>query len=69
MIRRFCAKRSRADVQNPRPASGAAFVKKLFLTNCVPPESRVVVKQFPSRHPLPLPVGEVAERSEAGEGK
>ena len=32
-------------------------------------ECRVVVKQFPSRYPLPLPVGEVAERSEAGEGK
>ena len=27
----------------------------------VPPESRMVVKRFPSRHPLPLPVGEVAE--------
>ena len=26
----------------------------------VPPESRMVVKRFPSRHPLPLPVGEVA---------
>ena len=26
-------------------------------------------KRFPSRHPLPLPVGEVAERSEDGEGK
>ena len=25
----------------------------------VPPESRMVVKRFPSRHPLPLPVGEV----------
>ena len=35
----------------------------------VPPESRMVVKRFPSRHPLPLPVGEVAERSEDGEGK
>ena len=35
----------------------------------VPPESRVVVKQFPSRRPLPLPVGEAAERSEDGEGK
>ena len=34
----------------------------------VPPESRMVVKRFPSRHPLPLPVGEVAERSEDGEG-
>ena len=33
----------------------------------VPPESRMVVKRFPSRHPLPLPVGEVAERSEDGE--
>ena len=28
----------------------------------VPPESRMVVKRFPSRHPLPLPVGEVASR-------
>ena len=27
----------------------------------VPPESRMVVKRFPSQHPLPLPVGEVAE--------
>ena len=35
----------------------------------VPPESRMVVKRFPSRHPLPLPVGEVAERSEDGEGQ
>ena len=35
----------------------------------VPPESRMVVKRFPSRHFLPLPVGEVAERSEDGEGK
>ena len=35
----------------------------------VPPESRMVVKRFPSRLPLPLPVGEVAERSEDGEGK
>ena len=26
----------------------------------VPPESRMVVKRFPSQHPLPLPVGEVA---------
>ena len=34
----------------------------------VPPESRMVVKRFPSRHPLPLPVGEVAS-SEDGEGK
>ena len=33
----------------------------------VPPESRMVVKRFPSRHPLPLPVGEVAS-SEDGEG-
>ena len=32
-------------------------------------ECRVVVKQFPSRHPLPLPMGEAAERSEDGEGK
>ena len=31
----------------------------------VPPESRMVVKRFPSRHPLPLPVGEVAS-SEGG---
>ena len=35
----------------------------------VPPESRMVVKRFPSRHSLCLPVGEVAERSEDGEGK
>jgi len=35
----------------------------------VPPESRMVVNRLPSRHPLPLPVGEVAERSEDGEGK
>ena len=35
----------------------------------VPPESRMVVKRFPSRHSLALPVGEVAERSEDGEGK
>ena len=28
----------------------------------VPPESRMVVKRFPSRHPLPLPVGEVAQQ-------
>ena len=34
----------------------------------VPPESRMVVKRFPSRHPLPLPVGEVAS-SEDGEGQ
>ena len=34
----------------------------------VPPESRMVVKRFPSRH-FCLPVGEVAERSEDGEGK
>ena len=33
----------------------------------VPPESRMVVKRFPSRHPLPLPVGEVASYSEDGE--
>ena len=33
----------------------------------VPPESRMVVKRFPSRHPLPLPVGEVASCSEDGE--
>ena len=36
----------------------------------VPPESRMVVKRFPSRHsPCLSPVGEVAERSEDGEGK
>ena len=35
----------------------------------VPPESRMVVKRFPSRHSLASPVGEVAERSEDGEGK
>ena len=35
----------------------------------VPPESRMVVKRFPSRHPLPLPVGEVASSSEDGEGQ
>ena len=36
----------------------------------VPPESRMVVKtvSVPAL-PLPLPVGEVAERSEDGEGK
>ena len=34
----------------------------------VPPESRMVVNRLPSRHPLPLPVGEVAECSEDGEG-
>ena len=34
----------------------------------VPPESRMVVKRFPSRH-FASPVGEVAERSEDGEGK
>ena len=36
----------------------------------VPPESRMVVKRFPSRHPLPLPVGEVAStaaRTERGQ--
>ena len=35
----------------------------------VPPESRMVVKRFPSRHFLASPVGEVAERSEDGEGQ
>ena len=35
----------------------------------VPPESRMVVKRFPSQHPLPLPVGEVASCSEDGEGQ
>ena len=36
----------------------------------VPPESRMVVNGFrPPALPLPLPVGEVAERSEDGEGK
>ena len=35
----------------------------------VPPESRMVVKRFPSQHPLPLPVGEVAGCSEDGEGQ
>ena len=35
----------------------------------VPPESRMVVKRFPSRYSPCLPVGEVAERSEDGEGK
>ena len=34
----------------------------------VPPESRMVVKRFPSRH-FASPCGEVAERSEDGEGK
>ena len=32
----------------------------------VPPESRMVVKRFPSRHPLPLPVGEVASSEDGG---
>ena len=32
----------------------------------VPPESRMVVKRFPSRHPLPLPVGEVASAARTG---
>ena len=35
----------------------------------VPPESRMVVNGFRPGIPLPLPVGEVAERSEDGEGK
>ena len=36
----------------------------------VPPESRMVVKNgFRPGTPLPPPVGEVAERSEDGEGK
>ena len=35
----------------------------------VPPESRMVVNGFRPGTPLPLPVGEVAERSEDGEGK
>ena len=34
----------------------------------VPPESRMVVNGFRPGTPLPLPVGEVAERSEDGEG-
>ena len=35
----------------------------------VPPESRMVVNGFRPGTPLALPVGEVAERSEDGEGK
>ena len=35
----------------------------------VPPESRMVVNGFRPGTSLPLPVGEVAERSEDGEGK
>ena len=35
----------------------------------VPPESRMVVKRFPSRHPLPLPVGEVASAARTEGGK
>ena len=35
----------------------------------VPPESRMVVKRFPSRHPLPLPVGEVAGAARTEKGK
>ena len=35
----------------------------------VPPESRMVVNGFRPGTPLPLLVGEVAERSEDGEGK
>ena len=35
----------------------------------VPPESRMVVKRFPSRHPLPLPVGEVASAARTEKGK
>ena len=35
----------------------------------VPPESRMVVKRFPSRHPLPLPVGEVASTARTEKGK
>ena len=35
----------------------------------VPPESRMVVNGFRPGTPLPPPVGEVAERSEDGEGK
>ena len=35
----------------------------------VPPESRMVVNGFRPGTPFALPVGEVAERSEDGEGK
>ena len=35
----------------------------------VPPESRMVVKRFPSRHPLPLPVGEVARLQRGRRGQ
>ena len=35
----------------------------------VPPESRMVVKRFPSQHPLPLPVGEVARAQRGREGQ
>ena len=35
----------------------------------VPPESRMVVKRFPSRHPLPLPVGEVARTQRGRRGQ
>ena len=35
----------------------------------VPPESRMVVKRFPSRHPLPLPVGEVASAARTEKGQ
>ena len=35
----------------------------------VPPESRMVVKRFPSPHPLPLPCGRGGQHSEDGEGQ